>query len=287
MKLTASLTLLIAFSIPLLAGGGGPGINGDAALTALRDGNARYVAGHPQAWHADAAKRAALAEGQHPYACIVTCSDSRVPPEILFDQTLGEIFVIRLAGNVMTPEAVGSVEYAVAHLNVPVVLVLGHSSCGAVKAAIADPNFPGPIQSLVSRIAPAVNAAQRKGGNHAAICAAAINENARMGVYALVQESHAIETALNQGRVSLLSAVYDLQSGEVHWQTQLSAPKIPEPVAAKPATTETHAAPAEKHAETVKPEPETPKTDAQHKSSEQQVTRSKKKTSYDYKRYHR
>lgn len=281
MKLSVLLTLLIAlFSSAAFASDAGPLLSGDDALAALRDGNARYVSGKPNAWHADANKRTALNEGQRPYACVVTCSDSRVPPEILFDQTLGEIFVIRLAGNVISPEAVGSVEYAVAHLNVPVVIVLGHTSCGAVKAAIADPNITGPIHSLVNRITPAVTAAKRKGFNDADVCTAAISENARMGAEILVQESRPIEAALNHGRLALLSAIYDLHSGEVRWLTQLSAPKIPEPVAAKPAPEEKDTAEAEH--ESVKP-----KTDAHEESGYKTTSRSKKRDSSDYTRYNR
>jgi carbonic anhydrase len=213
-----------------------PAIGHDQALAALRGGNARFVAGQPQAWCAGQEKRDALSNGQHPSACIITCSDSRVSPEILFDQTLGQIFVVRLAGNVVTPEAVGSVEYAVEHLHVPLVVVLGHSSCGAVAAALKDPDMTGPIGTLVSRIKPAVEIAKLKGFTGDELSAAVVSENARRGAQTMLECSRAIDEAVNSGELTVLSAVYDLKSGQVAWQTQLSAPaKETAPVAVAPA----------------------------------------------------
>jgi len=132
----------------------------DAALARLMEGNARFVAGEMVHPNLSAEKRAELASGQSPYAVIVSCSDSRVPPELVFDAGPGDLFIIRVAGNVVGDDAMASIEYAVAKLNSPLVLVMGHESCGAVGAAVAteteDAKFGGSIHDLVETIRPAV-----------------------------------------------------------------------------------------------------------------------------------
>jgi carbonic anhydrase len=148
-KLAVAAALLIAATVSVPAEMG-PAIDRDQALARLRDGNARFVAGEPQAWNCGPERRKELAAtGQQPIACIVTCSDARVSPELVFDQSLGDLFVVRLAGNVVTTEAAASVEYAVEHLHVPVVVVLGHTQCDAVKAALDADDAPptGPMGS--------------------------------------------------------------------------------------------------------------------------------------------
>ncbi|RPH94359.1 carbonic anhydrase [candidate division KSB1 bacterium] len=208
----------------------------DEVLILLRDGNARFVSENPQKWPEVAVTREHLAtEGQHPFACIVTCSDSRVPPEVLFDRSLGDLFVIRLAGNVMTPEAAASVEYAVEHLRVTVVVVLGHTGCGAVKAALTGRHeeIKGPMSTLLSRIYPAVDAARMKGFGGEELYQATINENARMSAEQLLRDSRVIDEAVSRGYLTVLSAVYDLHSGTIRWQHQLMAavtPVTPPPV---------------------------------------------------------
>jgi carbonic anhydrase len=239
MKRICVIALILALSVCAWAVETESGIGHDQALTALMVGNARYVAGTPQVWSAGQDKRDLLSQGQHPVACVITCSDSRVSPEILFDQSLGDIFVIRLAGNVVTPEAVGSAEYAIEHLHVPLVVVLGHTSCGAIAAAMAEPDLTGPIGTIVSRIKPSVEIAKLKGFIGDDLSAAVAGENARRGTQSLLECSRAIEEAVNKGDVAVLSAIYDIQSGKVNWQTQLCAP-VQEiiPVAATPAPSE-------------------------------------------------
>lgn len=216
-------------------------ISRNEALARLRDGNARYASGHPQEWTAGLEKREELAAGgQHPFACIVTCSDSRVPPEILFDQSLGDLFIVRLAGNVASPEAVASVEYAVEHLHVPVVVVLGHSQCGAVRAALASCQHetPGPMGQLMSHICPAVKSVRDKGFSEEELYSATINENARMAAEQLMRSSRVIDDAIQSDHVTLLSAIYDIHGGTVRWQMQLIAAAAPEK---SPAAVELHA----------------------------------------------
>src|SRR6266404_9370669 len=139
-----------------------PTVSPAEAVSRLKEGNGRYTSGNQQHPHESAERRAELTKSQHPFAVIVSCSDSRVPPEIVFDQGLGDLFVLRVAGNVINDESLGSIEYAVDHLAVRLIVVLGHQRCGAVKAAkdtiAAKGEAPGHIQSLVTAIKPAVEA---------------------------------------------------------------------------------------------------------------------------------
>src|SRR5438067_11616610 len=132
------------------------------AIAKLKEGNARYTSGNLQHPGQTTERRAELAKSQHPFAIIVSCSDSRVPPEIVFDQGLGDLFVVRVAGNVIDDHSQGSIEYAVDHLAVRLIVVLGHQSCGAVKAAketiAAKTKATAHIQSLITAIQPAVEA---------------------------------------------------------------------------------------------------------------------------------
>lgn len=228
-RIAAAWALLLA-AIAVQAVELGPAYERDDVLVRLRDGNARFAAGQPQNWNAGMEKREELAAGgQHPVACIITCSDARVPPEILFDQSLGDLFVIRLAGNVVSTEAVASVEYAVEHLHVPVVVVLGHSQCGAVRAALdaGDHEIAGPMGKLMAHIRPALESVRAKGFAETEWYTATINENARRGAEELVHSSRVIDDAVQSGRVTVLSAVYDLYDGTVHWQMQLMAAVAP------------------------------------------------------------
>jgi carbonic anhydrase len=222
--------LIVALVIPACA------MTRDQALVELRSGNARYVAGQPHPWTANAEKREQIAKAGQPLACVITCSDAWVPPEILFDQSLGDIYVVRLAGNVVTPEAVGSVEYAVNHLKVPVVVVLGHTGCGMIADALTDGPVSPPVASVLARIKPSVESARQKGLAGDDVAASVVNDNARRGVLALLDNSRLIEDAVNSGNTTLLSAVYDGQTGRVNWQMQFSAPVAETaPVAIAPA----------------------------------------------------
>src|SRR5213080_4683506 len=138
-----------------------PGVAPADAISKLKEGNGRYTSGNLQHPGQTAGRRMELATSQHPFAIIVSCSDSRVPPEIVFDQGLGDLFIVRVAGNVINEEGLGSIEYSVDHLGTRLILVLGHQSCGAVKAAretiAAKGKAPGHIESLVTAIKPAVD----------------------------------------------------------------------------------------------------------------------------------
>jgi carbonic anhydrase len=191
----------------------------DQILRRLLEGNRRFRQGkavNPRRQPADFVK---LAEGQRPPAVIVGCADSRVPPEILFDQGVGDLFVVRVAGNVVSGAGAilkGSVEYAVAELGVSLVVVLGHSHCGAVKAALkhidARDALPGAIQDLVNAIKPAVAQTKGRGGD---ALENAIKANVKLGVARLQGLKPILAGPVKQGKVKVVGGVYDLRTGGV------------------------------------------------------------------------
>ena len=188
-----------------------------AALEALRDGNLRYVNGTPQPWRANAALRAKLASSQEPFACIVTCSDSRVAPEILFDQSQGDLFVIRVAGTLLTPEVVGSVEFAVDALNVKLVVVMAHSGCGAIEAAVSDLPLRGAVSAVIARLGTLVIAKRKEGFTGEDLASEVSRQNTRNLVTQLPQQSPAIMEALEAGVISISRAYFDVATGLVQW----------------------------------------------------------------------
>src|SRR5471032_2358330 len=142
-----------------------PSITPAEALSRLKAGNERFAHSKVSAGKPIAARRAETAQQQHPFAVIVGCADSRTAPEIIFDQNIGDLFVVRTAGNLVDDYALGSIEYAVAHLGVRLIIVLGHERCGAVTAALGGGSAPGHINSLVRDIQPAVAASKGKDGD--------------------------------------------------------------------------------------------------------------------------
>jgi carbonic anhydrase len=191
----------------------------DEVLRLMLDGNKRFATGastHPRRTPADFKP---LAAGQSPIACIITCSDSRVTPEILFDLGIGELFVVRVAGNYVNGAGTsvkGSVEYAVAELGVSLIMILGHSQCGAVKAAIQHIHdkdaLPGAINDLVNAIKPAVLASEHMPGDP---LENAIRANVKRGVDRLDDLQPIVEPAVKGGKVKIVGGVYDLATGKV------------------------------------------------------------------------
>jgi carbonic anhydrase len=163
--------------------------------------------------------RQSLAAGQSPYAIILACSDSRVPPEILFDRGLGEIFIIRVAGNVVAPHELGSIEYALEHLGVPLIMVLGHERCGAVTAAAdwAGEVLPENIYSIIDSILPAVYSVQAKHtyATHDEYVDQCIVENIKLVTKQLTTDSHLIKEFFELGKVKIVKGKYDLDDGKV------------------------------------------------------------------------
>lgn len=194
----------------------GPGISGDEALKKLVDGNARFMKDdktYSSNW--GAARRAELTKGQKPFAIVLGCADSRVPPEHVFDQELGDLFVVRVAGNVADTDEIASIEYAVAHLGTPLIIVLGHQSCGAVKATIDGAKDTEHIINLVKKIDPAVKKAQASVKDKAGLLDAAIIENAKGTATTLTQKSSVIKGKVDKGEVKLTAGVYNLATGKV------------------------------------------------------------------------
>ena len=186
------------------------------ALDQLMQGNARYIANDPKERDFSVG-RAARTEGQAPIVGVLACADSRVPPEIVFDQGPGKVFVVRDAGNVVSKYGLASLEFAVAVLNVPLIMVLGHSSCGAVAAALQSARerskLPGHLPELVKAIQPAVDAAH---GKHPSdLLAATINENVRLGMRELKTRSDVIGKAVSDGKVAIKGGVYELATGKI------------------------------------------------------------------------
>jgi carbonic anhydrase len=181
----------------------------DEALKALMDGNARFVAGRLTSFQADLTLLAQkTAEKQEPFAAVLSCADSRVPVEIVFDQTIGHVFVTRLAGNVATPEVIASLEYGAAVLGTRVIMVLGHGACGAVTAAMAGKAVPGQISALYAPLRAAVD----QGGPDPE---AAIRANTRIQANILRSASPLIAGLAAQSRIKVVAAYYDLASGAV------------------------------------------------------------------------
>jgi len=181
----------------------------DAALQALMDGNQRYLGGQLKSLNEDLSIiQAKTAEKQEPFAAVLSCADSRVPVEFVFDQSIGQLFVVRVAGNVTSPEIIASLEYGVAVLGTKVMMVLGHSNCGAVKATIDAKEVPGQISALYAPIRPAVDKA---GGN----LDAAIDANAKIHANLLSEASTIIAGAIKDGKLKVVPARYDIASGKV------------------------------------------------------------------------
>lgn len=199
-----------------------PSIGGppDAATAwrTLRRGNARFAAGRSRHPHQDPARRRSLAEHQEPFACVLSCADSRVPPEVVFDRGLGDLFTIRSAGEVLDDAVLGSVEYAVHHLHVPLLVVLGHERCGAVTAAVelvqGRAELSGDISSLVRDIEATVRATPPDPDDEAFLAACVENQAIQVGTQ-MRERSTIIREAVEQRALGIVAATYDLDSGLV------------------------------------------------------------------------
>lgn len=192
-----------------------PAVKADEALKKILDGNQRFAAGLPAQKDVGAARRTALLKGQSPSAVLLSCSDSRVPPELVLDQGLGDILVVRVAGNVADPVTVGSIEYAVEHLNVPLIIVMGHDKCGAVAATVQGGKPEGNIRSIVAKIAPAVRKARASGKKGDDLLDAAIDENVKNVIASLTRVSKIIKQHVKEKKVKIVAAKYSLSTGKV------------------------------------------------------------------------
>jgi len=217
MKTTSKLTVfatIACLSVAALALAADPpaaSVPADAALAKLKEGNLRFTTSEVSKSKPTAARRKETAQAQHPFAIIVACADSRTGPELVFDQNLGDLFVVRTAGNLIDDHALGSIEYAVAHAGARLIVVLGHTRCGAVTAALESDHAPGHIQSLVRDIQPAVKAARGKPGDALAV---ATTENASQVAAQIKAKAELGDLAKE---VRIVFAIYDLDTGKIEW----------------------------------------------------------------------
>lgn len=209
----------------------------EEALATLRSGNERFIDGIVAGPHRDEDRRIETAAGQHPIAGILSCADSRVPVEVVFDQGIGDLFVVRVAGNIAGTSELASLQYGVEHLNLPLVVVMGHTRCGAVKAALSGANPPGPLGELLSQIAPSVENVKSQNIPESARLAATVRANVRYTL-AQLQRDPVIGHAVAEGKTRLVGAVYDIGSGVVQWiDAAPAASSSSEPEMLKPAAT--------------------------------------------------
>lgn len=188
-----------------------PAISASEALTLLKEGNAAFVNGAINVNHLTAERRTALASGQHPFAIILSCSDSRVPPEEVFAQGLGDLFTVRVAGNIADPATVASIEYAAAHLGSSLLVVMGHTECGAVKAAIAGAHDTPSISELVKAIQPALEGVAKDPSN----TEPAVRANVSHARADVLRQSKLLSEMVKDKKLKVVEAVYDLKTGKV------------------------------------------------------------------------
>ncbi|HEY9600123.1 MAG TPA: carbonic anhydrase [Allocoleopsis sp.] len=184
----------------------------DAAIKRLMDGNQRFVKQKSKHPDQSKARMQEVAQAQHPFATVLSCADSRVAPEILFDEGIGDLFDIRVAGNIVIPEVLGSIEYAVDILGTPVLMVLGHERCGAVTAAVQGERLPGHIGSFVKAIKPAIARTKGQSGdpvNNAVVA------NVQYQIEKLKRSSTILSARSQNGKLKIVGGRYDLDTGEV------------------------------------------------------------------------
>lgn len=210
-KIIVTLALLLATS-PVLASEY-KNLSADAALQKLQQGNERFVKFNLKHPNQTKARRLELVKGQHPFVTVLSCSDSRVPTELIFDQGLGDIFVIRNAGNVLDEHVIGSIEYSVEHLGVNLIVVMGHESCGAVGAAMSDEKQPEAIESLIESIEPAVEKCKH---SNTLTYENVIKTHAKLGVEEILKDKDLCEF-VQKHNVKIVPAYYSLKTGKVEF----------------------------------------------------------------------
>lgn len=189
-------------------------ITADVVLSELKTGNKHHVEHRYQHPHETLDRQRQLISGQHPHAEILSCSDSRVPPEIIFDQGLGDLFIIRVAGNVASDIEIASLEYGAEHLHIPLLVVLGHESCGAVTAAVQGGPPEGHLGALIDLINPAV---QKTRGMQGDPVANAVRVNVEMVVKQLRSSTPILSELVAHGKLKIVGAVYSIETGSVTW----------------------------------------------------------------------
>jgi carbonic anhydrase len=213
-KPTVGILFLLAATLPAMDHRAEPKLTPDSVLAELKTGNAHHVRHEYQHPHETFARQRELINGQHPHAELLSCADSRVPPEIIFDQGLGDLFVVRVAGNVATDTEIGSLEYGAEHLHIPLLVVLGHESCGAVTAAVQGGKAEGHIGAVLNLIKPAVDQGRGLPGDPVAN---AVRANVQIMVQQLRSSTPILSELVAQGKLRIVGGVYSLETGEVTW----------------------------------------------------------------------
>jgi len=202
-------------------------VSADEAIRLLAAGNERFVAGKPERPNSGLDRVHSTAKnGQAPFAAVLSCADSRVPVETVFDRGVGDLFVVRVAGNVADPGTLGSIEYAAEHLGTPVVVVLGHTQCGAVNAAMSGTELYGNLPSLIDAIRPAVRTARHEHPDSTSeeLLAASIAQNVRQQIDAAVIKSPQLRHMVLHGKLKIVGAVYKIETGRVEWLDDTAPP---------------------------------------------------------------
>jgi carbonic anhydrase len=213
LRIAAAIIGIAIFSsaAAALAAPAAPGVDPATALQELLDGNQRFVAGRMEHPNQTAARRNEVAPAQHPFASVLACSDSRTPPSVLFDRGLGDLFVVRVAGNVASEITIESLDYAVTHLGTRLVMVLGHQRCGAVIAAVEGHDEPGDVGPMLRELAPAARAARKMKGD---TVANAVRENVLIIVKKLENDPR-LAAMVKTGEVRIVGGIYSLDTGKV------------------------------------------------------------------------
>ncbi|MDK9700696.1 MAG: carbonic anhydrase [bacterium] len=217
-SLLSCLGILSFFVVPMVHAA--EALSSDTALEQLITGNKRFCTAQTIHPNQDAVRRKVTnSGGQHPFTTVISCSDSRVVPEILFDQGIGDVFVVRVAGNVCDSDEIGSIEYGVEHLKTPLLVVLGHSNCGAVTAVVTGGQVHGSIPGLVDNIVPAAKrASERNPKLHGKeLVPIAIRENVWVSIEDLLRRSPMTCELVQEGSLQIVGAMYDIETGEVEW----------------------------------------------------------------------
>jgi carbonic anhydrase len=208
-------SLLVIILIGISTAYGQAKVSPDEAVLRLKEGNQRFISGKSTKPRQDFNRIKEVATAQYPFATIVGCSDSRVPNEIIFDQGLGDLFIVRTAGQVSTYASWGSIEFAEEVLGTKLIVVLGHTQCGAVNAAVNLPEVPGHIITLINAIKPAVEKAKKS--NPANLLDAAIRENVAMQVGQLKGLEPVLAKRVREGSIKIIGALYDLNTGKIEF----------------------------------------------------------------------
>lgn len=216
----AVMACLVSMAPLSLASSAGPGVTPDEALGKLKEGNTRFLAGASVNPRQDVGRRHETATGgQHPFATVLGCADSRVPVEVLFDQGVGDIFTVRVAGNVAAVDEIGSIEYAADHLGVPLVVVLAHTKCGAVTAVVKNEPVTDNIGKLVAPIVPAVKGVKTRLATASLdeLVSRSIEANMWQAISDIYAKSPLLKKMAAEGRIKVIGALYDIDSGAVRW----------------------------------------------------------------------